>query len=92
MKTARERLDILTTYAELGSYRATAALCGTTHKTVRRVVERGTDPPGERPPRPRVIQGIVRCRCRATDAGAVRVAMTKSPPMATKKSPPLDRS
>jgi hypothetical protein len=31
-------LDILTTYQELGSYRATATLCGTTHKTVRRVV------------------------------------------------------
>jgi transposase len=46
-------LDIRTTYGELGSYRATAALCGTTHKTVRRVIERGTDPPAERPPRPR---------------------------------------
>jgi len=54
VKTARQRLDILTTYGELGSYRATAALCGTTHKTVRRVVERGVDPPLERPPRPKV--------------------------------------
>jgi transposase len=52
--TARDQLDILTTYAELGSYRAAAALCGTTHKTVRRVVERRGQPPAERPARPRV--------------------------------------
>ena len=52
VKTAREQLDILTTYQELGSYRATATLCGTTHKTVRRVVERRSRPAAERPPRP----------------------------------------
>lgn len=40
LKTAREQLDIITAYAQLGSYRAAAALCGTTHKTVKRVVER----------------------------------------------------
>lgn len=40
MKDARERLDIITTYEETGSYRATAELCGTTHKTVKRTVER----------------------------------------------------
>ena len=33
-------MDIINTYAELGSFRAVAALCGTTHKTVKRVVER----------------------------------------------------
>jgi len=54
VKTARERLDIVNTYEELGSYRATAELCGTTHKTVRRIVARQrTGPPPERPPRPR---------------------------------------
>ncbi len=52
MKTARDQSDILTTYAELGSYRATATLCGTTHKTVRRVVERRARPPLERSARP----------------------------------------
>jgi hypothetical protein len=52
-------LDILTTYAELGSHRATATLCDTTHKTVRRIVERGTDPPIERPPRPRNTDQVV---------------------------------
>ena len=50
MKTARQRLDILTTYDDLGSYRAAAAVCGTTHKTVRRVVERRTGKTPEQVP------------------------------------------
>ena len=40
MKAAREEMDIVNAYAELGSYRAAAEACGTTHKTVKRVVER----------------------------------------------------
>ena len=51
MKTARDQLDILTAYHELGSYRAAAALCGTTHKTVRRVIERRSLPATQRPVR-----------------------------------------
>ncbi len=50
MKSARHQLDILSAYRDLGSYRAAAGLCGTTPKTVRRVVERRTRPPVERPP------------------------------------------
>lgn len=33
-------MDILAAYREVGSYRGAADICGTTHKTVRRVVER----------------------------------------------------
>jgi hypothetical protein len=54
VKSAREQLDIVNAYVELGSYRAAAELCGTTHKTVRRVVERhraGTLGQRSRPPR-----------------------------------------
>jgi len=40
LKNARERMDILAAYREVGSYRGAAAICGTTHKTVRRVVQR----------------------------------------------------
>jgi len=39
LKNARERMDILAAYREVGSYRGAAAMCGTTHKTVRRVVQ-----------------------------------------------------
>ncbi len=53
MKTARAQLDILVAYRELGSYRAAATLCGTTHKTVRRVVERAGRERPARPPRPK---------------------------------------
>ena len=40
MKNARERMDVLAAYREVGSYRGAAAICGTTHKTVRRIVQR----------------------------------------------------
>ena len=39
MKNERERMDIISAYREVGTYRGAAELCGTTHKTVRRVVE-----------------------------------------------------
>ena len=40
MKNARERMDVLAAYREVGSYRGAADICGTTHKTVKRIVER----------------------------------------------------
>jgi len=40
MMNARERMDVLAAYRDVGSYRGAAAVCGTTHKTVRRIVER----------------------------------------------------
>jgi len=47
-------MDIISAYQQLGSYRAAAELCGTTHKTVKRVVEKfEADQAGHRPP-PRV--------------------------------------
>ena len=70
MKSAREQLDILSTYAELGSFRAAAALCGTTPKTVRRVIERRGRPPLERPPRPKITDQLgvlIAERVRQTD-------------------------
>ena len=38
MITARERMDILSAYREVGSFRAAAVMCGTTPKTVKRAV------------------------------------------------------
>ena len=40
MKSARDRMDIISAYQQVGSYRAAAQLCGTTHRTVKRVVEK----------------------------------------------------
>ncbi len=46
-------MDIVAAYEEVGTYRGAAGLCGTTHKTVKRVIEarqRG-DLDAERAPR-----------------------------------------
>jgi len=71
VKSARNKLDILSAYRELGSYRAAAALCGTTPKTVRRVVERRAGrPPVEPMARPRntdPLAALLAERVRATD-------------------------
>ena len=40
LKSARDRMDIISAYQQVGSYRGAAELCGTTHKTVKRVVEK----------------------------------------------------
>ena len=40
MKSARERMDIISAYREVGSYRGAAAMTGTTPKTVKRVIAR----------------------------------------------------
>jgi len=39
MKSVRERMDIISVYREVGSFRAAADICSTTPKTVKRVVE-----------------------------------------------------
>jgi transposase len=39
LKNARERMDVIAAYRDVGSYRGAAAICGTTHKTVKRIVE-----------------------------------------------------
>jgi transposase len=39
LKNARERMDVIAAYRDVGSYRGAAAICGTTHKTVKRIIE-----------------------------------------------------
>ena len=38
MKNARERMDVIAAYREVGSYQGAAGICGTTHKTVKRII------------------------------------------------------
>ncbi len=60
-------MNIISAYHQVGSYRGAAELCGTTHKTVKRVIERaeaGGAPPRE--PRPRNLDAF-------TDLVATRV-------------------
>src|SRR5215469_12229577 len=60
VKSARERMDIIAAYQQVGTYRGAAEACGTTHKTVKRVIARheagGTAP--ARLPRARNYDGM----------------------------------
>ena len=60
MKSARERMDVISAYRDVGTYRGAAAICGTTHKSVKRVIEAhnaassaGGPPVAEKAPRAR---------------------------------------
>lgn len=65
-------MDIVNAYADVGTYRAAAALCGTTHKTVKRVLARvsaGALAPARTAP-PRNTDGVMTLiteRVRGTD-------------------------
>ena len=50
MKSAKDRMDIIAAYQQLGSYRAAADLCGTTHKTVKRVMDKFDAEQAGKPP------------------------------------------
>ncbi len=41
MKNARERMDVIAAYQQVGTDRGAAAMCGTTHKTVKGIIEGG---------------------------------------------------
>ncbi len=52
--SARERMNIISAYQQVGTYRGAAVICGTTHKTVKRVIDReeAGEPRPAREPRP----------------------------------------
>src|SRR5258708_22570863 len=71
MKSLRDRMEIVNAYAAVGTYRGAAALCGTTHKTVKPVLERRQ--PGQLEPRvpppsnTAEVEGLSAKRAQATD-------------------------
>ncbi len=73
LKTTREYVNIIDAFHRLGSYRAAARLLGTTHKTVRRAVERQqAGGPWSRRPRPKSkntdeVISVIWERVRVTD-------------------------
>lgn len=66
-------MDIVAAYEQVGTYRGAAALCGTTHKTVKRVIKESRL--GERTDRPRrqgpsntdLVRDLIAEKVRATD-------------------------
>ena len=73
MKSARERMDIVTAFEQVGTFRGAAVLCGTTHKTVKRVVEANRAGVPESAPRrtgPRnadAVRAVIDEKVKATD-------------------------
>ena len=69
-------MDIMAAYQLVGTYRAAAEICGTTHKTVKRVIER-IDAGGERPvraPRPSNYEDVRDVVAAAVKAGQGRAS------------------
>src|SRR5919206_140540 len=73
VKSARQQMEIVNAYAAVGTYRGAALLCGTTHRTVKRVLERQQrGQVGRRSPPPRLkntagVLEVIAERVRATD-------------------------
>ena len=78
-------MNIISAYRQVGSYRGAAELCGTTHKTVKRVIERadGGGPPAQEP-RPRNLDAF-------TDLVATRVKSSHGK-MSAKRMLPIARA
>ncbi len=77
-------MDIVAAYQLVGTYRGAAEICGTTHKTVKRVVER-TEAGQERParePRPSNYEGVRSLVADAVKAGKGRVSAKRLLPKA----------
>src|ERR671927_12762 len=73
VKSLRDEMEIVNAYELVGSYRGAAALCGTTAKTVKRVLERrAAGQVGRRPAPPRerntaAVMELIRQKVRASD-------------------------
>ena len=70
-------MDVLAAYREVGSYRGAAAICGTTHKTVKRIVARHEAGDGELAPG-RVERGHYRGHNYDGVAGLVAARVAKT--------------
>ena len=80
-------MDIISAYREVGSYRGAAATCGTTHKTVRRVIEahqassRG-EPPALRVERGRNYDSVAQLVAEKVNATAAKISAKRLLPAA----------
>jgi transposase len=76
-------MNIISTYREVGTYRGAAELCGTTHKTVKRVVERAeAGGPPQRVPRPRNFDQVRNLVAERVAKSAGRISAKRLLPIA----------
>jgi hypothetical protein len=84
LKNARERMDVIAAYRDVGSYRGAAEICCTTHKTVKRIItahEAGI-PPVQRAPRPRNYDEVADLVERKVKATSGRISAKRLLPAA----------
>jgi len=84
LKCAKDRMDIISAYQQVGSYRAAAQLCGTTHKTVKRVVEKfeAADAPPSRVERARNYDAVADLVAERVDKSQGRISAKRMLPIA----------
>jgi len=84
LKNARERMDVIAAYRDVGSFRGAAAICGTTHKTVKRIVEAQTagNPRVEREPRRRNYDQVADLVAKKVKATSGRISAKRLLPLA----------
>ncbi len=80
-------MDVIAAYRDVGTYRGAAAICGTTHKTVRRIIEahvaanRG-DAPALRAARPRNYESVAELVAAGVDKTGGRISAKRLLPAA----------
>ena len=83
MKSAKERMDIISAYREVGTFRGAAVVSGTTHKTVRRVIARHeAGVVAVRVPRARNYDGVAELVAARVKATAGRISAKRLLPAA----------
>jgi len=84
LKSARERMDIIAAYREVGTYRGAAQVAGTTHKTVKRVIARQEAGGGapERAPRDHNYDGVAALVAERVNKTAGRISAKRLLPAA----------
>ncbi|GAA5040700.1 hypothetical protein GCM10023317_96830 [Actinopolymorpha pittospori] len=78
-------MDIIAAYREVGTYRGAAAMCGVSHKTVKRVIERqeaGGDVASEREPRGHNYDEVGDLVARRVEATSGRISAKRLLPVA----------
>ncbi len=77
-------MNIISAYQQVGTYRGAAAICGTTHKTVKRVIERqdSGEPAPARRPRPANYEAVRDLAAQAVKGSRSRISAKRLLPQA----------
>jgi transposase len=79
--SARKQLDVITAYRKVGTYRGAAEMCGVTHKTVKRIIEK-SEAAAERTERRRNYESVRALVAREIDQTSGKISAKRLLPMA----------